>query len=164
MQFVILYYTLLLLQVPASPSGVVLSTSSLPHQSSSPSLSQLQRILPLKPHATRWFYEESGKAWTPFNGHNSLCLEDCYQKLQKNRSSSEGCEVSVLGDMYEANILEKLCKPIYWTGIYNMYIHVLYILHNVAANYHMMVMSNSVVDEILQTQTQAPSLLSPSLR
>ena len=117
----ILYSTDCFSQVPASPSGVTSPNSSLPHLSSSPCLSsspQLQRVSPLKPHEIRWFYEETGKAWTPFNGHNSLCLEDCYQRLQKNRSSSEGCEVTVLGDMYEANIQEKLCKPIYWTGTY----------------------------------------------
>lgn len=94
-------------------------TASLP--STSPSVSPTlsgsrQKIPPLKAHEIRWFYEEPGKAWIPFNGHDSLCLEDCYQKLQTNKGSAGGCEVSVLGDAYEANILEKICKPIYWTG------------------------------------------------
>ena len=67
----------------------------------------------LKSHEVRWFYEEHGKAWVPFNGHDSLCLEDCYRSLQAGGGE---CEVSVLGDMYEANIVEKMCKPIYWDG------------------------------------------------
>ena len=85
---------------------------------SSPSLSDgaPRQIAPLKPHEVRWFYEESGKAWTPFNGHDSLCLEDCYQRLQRQRGSGGECDVSVLGDTYEANLADKMCKPIYWTG------------------------------------------------
>ncbi|CAI8058120.1 Phospholipase DDHD1 [Geodia barretti] len=84
---------------------------------SSPSLSDgaPRQIAPLKPHEVRWFYEESGKAWTPFNGHDSLCLEDCYQRLQRQRGSGGECDVSVLGDTYEANLADKMCKPIYWT-------------------------------------------------
>ena len=52
-----------------------------------------------------------------FNGHDSLCLEESYQRLQKNRGSGGECEVSVLGDMYEANVVDKMVKPIYWTGV-----------------------------------------------
>ena len=79
--------------------------------SSSPVLGGQRKILKL--HEVRWFYEEHGKAWVPFNGHDSLCLEDCYRSLQAGGGE---CEVSVLGDMYEADIVEKMCKPIYWDG------------------------------------------------
>ena len=123
-------YALYVPQVPlTSPFSSVESAMCLPSASggsssptppSSSSSPHLQKILALKPHEIRWFYEEPGKAWTLFNGHDSLCLEDCHQRLQTNRNSSEGCEVSVMGDMYKANVQDKMCQPIYWTGI--MYI------------------------------------------
>ena len=102
--------------------------------------SQRPKIPPLQAHEVRWFYEEPGKMWTPFNGHNSLCLEECYQKLRDKRGSSQTCEVSVLGDMYEANILDKLCRPIYWEGegalLYTymyMYVYVYVLVCNLRA-------------------------------
>lgn len=89
------------------------------HCSKSHSESDLYVPLPLRPHEVRWFYQEPGKYWQPFNGNDSLVLEDCYQHLissQHDESSSTGHEVTVLGDMYIVNVEEKTCKPVYWAG------------------------------------------------
>ena len=64
----------------------------------------------------RWFYEEPGKFWQPFNGYDSLTLEDTYRKLQEKRGSADEYEVPVKGGLYEVNVLDRVCKPIYWTG------------------------------------------------
>ena len=92
---------------PPPPS----QTHSLPTQ---PTVSL--SIPPQRPHDIRWFYQEPSKYWQPFNGHDSLSIEACYQNLLLKKSSADGVEVPVLGDMYEVNVLEKSCKPIYWTG------------------------------------------------
>ena len=77
---------------------------------------------PLHPHEIRWFYQEPGKYWQPFNGYDSLTLEDCYRRMTSDKqqdlaAAAAGYEVTVLGDMYEVNLLENTCKPIYWTGL-----------------------------------------------
>ena len=79
---------------------------------------------PLHPHEIRWFYQEPGKYWQPFNGYDSLALEDCYRRMDSDAeqgsgacTSAAGCEVVVLGDMYEVNLVENTCKPIYWAGL-----------------------------------------------
>lgn len=77
---------------------------------------------PLHPHEIRWFYQETGKYWTPFNGHDSLVLEEHYRRVQNcldEENSTDDTsvhEVAVLGDMYVVNLGENTCKPIYWTG------------------------------------------------
>ena len=79
---------------------------------------------PLHAHEIRWFYQEPGKYWQPFNGYDSLALEDCYRRMDSDAeqgsgasTSAAGCEVVVLGDMYEVNLVENNCKPIYWAGL-----------------------------------------------
>jgi hypothetical protein len=80
---------------------------------------------PLHAHEIRWFYQEPGKYWQPFNGYDSLALEDCYRHMdsdtnQESAAAATTCsssyEVMVIGDMYEVNLVENQCKPIYWTG------------------------------------------------
>ena len=74
---------------------------------------------PLHPHEVRWFYQEPNKFWQPFNGQDSLALEECYRRMHAasgGESSAAGHEVIVLGDMYAANLEEMKCQPIYWTG------------------------------------------------
>ena len=71
---------------------------------------------PLHPHEVRWFYQEPGKYWQPFNGYDSLVLEDCYRLLQADEGCSASHEVAVLGDMYVVNLTDKTCKPVYWAG------------------------------------------------
>ena len=70
---------------------------------------------PLHPYEIRWFYQEPGKYWQPFNGYDSLTLEDCYRRMDSDKAAA-GYEVMVLGDMYEVNLVENTCKPIYWAG------------------------------------------------
>lgn len=81
--------------------------------------SNLYQPPPLHPHEIRWFYQEPGKYWQPFNGYDSLTLEDCYRRMDIDKaegSAAAGYEVMVLGDMYEVNLVENTCKPIYWAG------------------------------------------------
>ena len=97
---------------------------SLP-PSSSPQFSKASKAdsfsvpSPLHAHEVRWFYKEPGKYWQPFNGQDSLALEECYRRLQGGTSgecSTASHEVIVLGDMYAVSIDEMTCQPIYWAG------------------------------------------------
>ena len=90
-----------------------------PSYSKASSESNLYVPPPLHSHKVRWFYQEHGKYWQPFNGQDSLTLEDCYRRMQSDGeqgSSAASYEVTVLGDMYEVNLVENTCKPIYWAG------------------------------------------------
>ena len=80
--------------------------------------SGLYTPLPLHPHEIRWLYQERGKYWQPFNGHDSLALEECYRRVHscQDQGATANCDIVVLGDMYEVNIVELTCKPIYWAG------------------------------------------------
>ena len=78
--------------------------------------SNLYQPPPLHPHEIRWFYQEPGKYWQPFNGYDSLALENCYRRKESNPKQGSSYEVTVFGDMYEVNLVEDTCKPIYWTG------------------------------------------------
>ena len=100
------------------------SPQSLPssHAQYTKSHSESNLFVPssLHPHEIRWFYQETGKYWQPFNGHDSLVLEDHYRRVQtsqdENSTDSPSHEVAVFGDMYLVNLEEKSCKPIYWAG------------------------------------------------
>ena len=113
------------------PSGAYSDTVSQslpparPHASPSKASSESNLYVPppLHSHEIRWFYQETGKYWQPFNGYDSMALEDCYQRMksdtkQESTAATSGgsYEVVVLGDIYEVNLAENTCKPIYWSG------------------------------------------------
>ena len=70
----------------------------------------------------RWFYCETGKQWQPFDGRDSLALEEAYGKVCSLRAchgaGGEKEAVEVMGDMYEVCVRfdESYVEPIYWNG------------------------------------------------
>ena len=70
----------------------------------------------------RWFYCEPGKYWKPFNGHDSLELEQTRCNLINIANVNpeiESKEVEVMGNMFVVEVHVSrpatLC-PIYWNG------------------------------------------------
>ena len=76
----------------------------------------------------RWFYQEPGKFWKPFQGHDSMAIEKCYRRHFGNdpswmegqwEDSEDGTgkyEVTVMGDLHLVDIEHKTVVPIYWTS------------------------------------------------
>ncbi len=82
-----------------------------------PSQATVPTPLPLTLEQVRWFYQEPGKFWLPFSGPDSLSLEQSYSKCVGGDLTSERAGlVQVMGDLYEVNILERMCRHIYWSG------------------------------------------------
>lgn len=75
-------------------------------------------ILPLQPHEVRWCYKEPGRFWTPFNGYDSLLLEERYHRLSRGDQGGnlKTMLTGVLGDLYDANVLERTGESVYWKG------------------------------------------------
>ena len=86
----------------------------------------LDALQALKPDRVRWFVKED-KKWLPFNGSDSLAIEQCFLQIQviENRTedSTKPLNTSkiyemptVKGDLYEVDVVARECKPIYWKG------------------------------------------------
>lgn len=92
-----------------------------------PSIQQhLEAIQGLKADRVRWFVKED-KKWQPFNGYDSLSIENCYRKILdleiREEDSSKILNTSsiyemptVKGGLYEVDVVARECKPIYWKG------------------------------------------------
>lgn len=95
----------------------------------------------LGPEEVRWFYKEDKKTWKPFMGHDSLRIEMMYRRFCGSgvgemlrdeggeqetagfRSPEETCvstenvtaeAVCVRGGLYEVDVINKECSPVYW--------------------------------------------------
>ncbi len=74
----------------------------------------------------RWFYQEPGKFWLPFDGHDSISLEKCHLRRKmaqeditdpgEEGGSAEDNDIMVMGDLYLANVKQRTLEPIYWTS------------------------------------------------
>uniref|UniRef100_A0A667Y459 DDHD domain containing 1 n=1 Tax=Myripristis murdjan TaxID=586833 RepID=A0A667Y459_9TELE len=80
-------------------------------------------VTELGPEEVRWFYKEDKKTWKPFVGHDSLKIELAFRRLcQLNPDSERDPEsielsieaVCVRGGLYEVDIKERECYPVYW--------------------------------------------------
>uniref|UniRef100_A0A673CHP0 Phospholipase DDHD1-like n=1 Tax=Sphaeramia orbicularis TaxID=375764 RepID=A0A673CHP0_9TELE len=83
-------------------------------------------VTELGPEEVRWFYKEDKKTWKPFVGHDSLHIELMYRKyceLNPGASAVGGDldsieinvePVCVRGGLYEVDIKERECYPVYW--------------------------------------------------
>uniref|UniRef100_A0A7N9B1C7 DDHD domain containing 1a n=1 Tax=Mastacembelus armatus TaxID=205130 RepID=A0A7N9B1C7_9TELE len=81
-------------------------------------------VTELGPEEVRWFYREDKKTWKPFVGHDSLKIELTFRKYcELNPGAierdSESIEVNVepvcvRGGLYEVDIKERECYPVYW--------------------------------------------------
>lgn len=95
-------------------------------------------VTELEAQEVRWFYREDKRNWKPFVGHDSLKIEQAYRTLCAPRDAREGvfepehsvcdcecvCEdagveaVCVRGGLYEVDVKEKECYPVYWNREY----------------------------------------------
>ncbi|XP_069773102.1 phospholipase DDHD1b [Narcine bancroftii] len=70
----------------------------------------------------RWFYKEDRKTWKPFIGYDSLRIELMYRDssefVAKAGPSAPAAPtldtVCVRGGLYEVNVMDKECYPVYW--------------------------------------------------
>uniref|UniRef100_UPI00398F1E10 phospholipase DDHD1b isoform X2 n=1 Tax=Pristiophorus japonicus TaxID=55135 RepID=UPI00398F1E10 len=73
----------------------------------------------------RWFYKEDRKAWKSFIGYDSLRIELMYREYGKIMAKAGLLQaavteedtvqtVCVRGGLYEVNVIEKECYPVYW--------------------------------------------------
>ena len=80
----------------------------------------------LPPEEVRWLYRDRGsrqKKWLPFIGYDSLRIECKFRETRAravrnglNCSSSADELVVVRGGLYEVDVIQKTCIPIYWTA------------------------------------------------
>ena len=78
----------------------------------------LDELRALQKHRVRWFYKE-GKKWVPFNGRDSLVIEEEWQALQNQEADSDMEKFygpTVRGRLFEVNVQERICIPLYWKG------------------------------------------------
>lgn len=69
-------------------------------------------VTELEAQEVRWFYREDKRNWKPFVGHDSLKIELAYRSLCAREGVSE--PVCVRGGLYEVDVKEKECYPVYW--------------------------------------------------
>ncbi|XP_041069733.1 phospholipase DDHD1b isoform X4 [Carcharodon carcharias] len=66
----------------------------------------------------RWFYKEDRKTWKPFIGYDSLRIELMYREYNKAGADDSDLDtvktVCVRGGLYEVNVVDKGCYPVYW--------------------------------------------------
>ncbi|XP_078263311.1 phospholipase DDHD1b [Rhinoraja longicauda] len=67
----------------------------------------------------RWFYREDRKGWKPFIGYDSLRIELMYREHGQREAKDSPIRpapdtVCVRGGLYEVNVMEKQCYPVYW--------------------------------------------------
>ena len=78
-----------------------------------------EQLSDLLPERVRWFYFED-KKWAPFCGLDSLRIEKCYRCLPTEASNAMLPDLyetyTVRGGLYDVDVVEKVCKPIYWKG------------------------------------------------
>ncbi|XP_041069734.1 phospholipase DDHD1b isoform X5 [Carcharodon carcharias] len=72
----------------------------------------------------RWFYKEDRKTWKPFIGYDSLRIELMYREYNKAGADDSDLDtvktVCVRGGLYEVNVVDKGCYPVYWYPIHSL--------------------------------------------
>lgn len=75
----------------------------------------IERVEKLRPEEVRWFYKSGKKKkWTAFIGSDSIAIEAEWRCV--SISKSEIKRVCVRGGMYEVDVLERKCYPVYWSS------------------------------------------------
>ncbi|CAL1526177.1 unnamed protein product [Lymnaea stagnalis] len=73
----------------------------------------------LRPEEIRWFHRyDGGKKWIAFIGYDSLRIECRYRALNlsnENGDLDENEKILVRGGLYEVDVKEKKCLPVYWS-------------------------------------------------
>ncbi|KAL8565172.1 hypothetical protein ACOMHN_003959 [Nucella lapillus] len=73
----------------------------------------------LRPEELRWFHRSDGaKKWQPFIGYDSLRIECRYRALAIDEDGEIDIDerILVLGGLYEVDVVNKKCFPVYWSG------------------------------------------------
>lgn len=76
----------------------------------------------LRPEEVRWFYrrKDQNEKWSPFIGYDSLRIECRYRALQTVLDDNDEIDNDVIivrGGLYQVDVVEKTCIPIYWSGM-----------------------------------------------
>uniref|UniRef100_A0A4W6DLY6 DDHD domain containing 1b n=1 Tax=Lates calcarifer TaxID=8187 RepID=A0A4W6DLY6_LATCA len=78
-------------------------------------------VTELGPEEVRWFYKEDKRTWKPFVGHDSLKIEIVYRRFCEQNPDKVKHPIDVIveavcvrGGLYEVDIREKECYPVYW--------------------------------------------------
>lgn len=75
----------------------------------------VEQVEKLNVEEVRWFYQSGKKKkWKPFIGNDSISIESEWRCVSK--SDNEIKRVCVRGGMYEVDVLEKKCYPVYWSS------------------------------------------------
>nr|XP_039248679.1 phospholipase DDHD1-like [Styela clava] len=75
----------------------------------------VEKVEGLNVEEVRWFYQSvKKKKWKPFNGNDSISIESEWRCV--SRSDSEIKRVCVRGGMYEVDVLDRKCYPVYWSS------------------------------------------------
>lgn len=75
----------------------------------------------LRPEEIRWFYKNEGeKRWRAFIGYDSLRIECRYRALACDSDGDIDVNERILvrGGLYDVEVENKKCHPIYWTGMH----------------------------------------------
>lgn len=74
----------------------------------------------LRPEEVRWFYRStSEKTWHSFIGYDTLRIECRYRALlavDEDEDVIDNDVIAVRGGLYEVDVAQKICKPVYWSG------------------------------------------------
>jgi hypothetical protein len=73
----------------------------------------------LRPEELRWFYRsDATKKWQAFIGYDSLRIECRYRALAVDQCGDLDVDerILVLGGLYEVDVNNKKCHPVYWSG------------------------------------------------
>lgn len=96
------------------PPRVMQAVNNLP----STVLKHFEELSDFRVQRVRWFYHQD-KKWSPFCGQDSLKIEQCfrYQTRKDTKTSPDLNKVcSVLGGLYDVDVVNQICKPVYWKG------------------------------------------------
>lgn len=73
----------------------------------------------LRPEELRWFHKPDGsKKWVSFIGYDSLRIECRYRALAIDKTGDIDADerILVMGGLYEVDVVNKKCYPVYWSG------------------------------------------------
>lgn len=114
---------------PSSPPPRPSKPPRPPPPKTNPSIAQhLDALQSLRSERIRWFFkEDDDKRWTPFNGRDSLAIEETFRKISELETSSPKADPEkplntaalyelpiVKGGLYEVDVVARECNPIYW--------------------------------------------------
>lgn len=75
----------------------------------------IEQVQELLVEEVRWFYRSGKKKkWRSFNGCDSINIELEWRRISNSENEIE--RVCVRGGMYEVDVIERKCYPVYWSS------------------------------------------------